>query len=394
MRDLAIVIEGADLLCSGGASLDHAWQALMTGENCLGYYDQRRQYRYGGLPKGALDELRVLLQERVGLDQDYAALMPLLLGRRLLNGQELDRDRCLTIIGSSRGLSQKLTDSYQNFFSGQRLSAKTSPQTTAGTMASLVARNLKLKGLNFTVSAACSSSLHAVGVASMLLRSGLAEYALAGGSEYAANQFSFEMLKSARVFCRSMHQAYPHRPFASDRSGMVLGSGAAMVLLKAKNRSQLSSGDIEILAYQGSSEDAGLTGVSSCGQGLQEAMASCLNQAGLEPEAVDTIVTHGASTVKGDAAELQAYRQVFGPKLPLLQAHKWVSGHTLGAAGAVALSFAWQHLRLQKVHSHPYASELDDYNSGHTGVKTFRHCLVVSMGFGGNQAVALLRRNA
>ena len=394
MQHRVVILKNSELICAGSENLEQAWAHLQAGTTAFSKFGE--EYCIADFPEDVYRNLEAVCRERALQGQDYAALLPVMLGRRLLTHTDIDRQRCLAIIGSSRGPSQKLNESYQSFFTGQRLPAKTSPYTTAGTLSSLLSRSLGLSGLNFSLSAACSSGIHAIGVASVMLRSGVADFALAGGSEFAANEFSLSMLSAARVLARDWDIDFPHRPFADDRTGMILGNGASLSVLQAKDQNELKPGDVELVAYHGSTEDSGLTGVSEQAEGLQTAISNCLEQAGIKASEVDSVVAHGAGTVKGDAAELRAYEATFGTDRPVMLASKWLTGHTLGAAGAINVAFASEHLKQQTLHRHPHWPQLDQLNQkrlnrlGHS----FRYSLVVSMGFGGNQAVILLRRHS
>jgi 3-oxoacyl-[acyl-carrier-protein] synthase II len=120
------------------------------------------------------------------------------------------------------------------------------------------------------------------------------------------------------------------------------------------------------------------------------AIESVLKQANLKAKDIDLIIGHGASTVKGDSAEIKAYHRIFGDsKMPPIVFHKWLTGHTLGAAGGTSIALAIKHLKSNLISPHPYFQEIDDDNrKRHRPV--IERVLVVSLGFGGNAAAIIL----
>ena len=170
---------------------------------------------------------------------------------------------------------------------------------------------------------------------------------------------------------------------------MVLSEGAALILLESK-RSQHSCA--EIIGWGAATEGGTLTGVSEQGGALSRAIANAVKIAGIDKGDVDFIVGHGAGTMKGDAAEREAYFQVFDPiPLPAIVWHKWCGGHMLGASAALSVMLACEHLQSGTLPPHPYfAPDHPMYASRF--IPSSQIALVTSMGFGGN-ACALLVKN-
>jgi nodulation protein E len=206
------------------------------------------------------------------------------------------------------------------------------PRIMANSGASLVSMDLGIQGPGFTLSTACSSANHALGQALWMIRAGLIDRAVAGGGEA---PFSFGNLvawNAMRVVSRDTC-----RPFSADRSGMILGEGAAMLVLEEAGAARARGARIYAeLAGCGMSCDAHhITQPSETGP--RRAMSAALADAGLELEQIGYINAHGTATRANDATETAAIRGVFGAhadRLPV-SSTKSMHGHALGAAGAL-----------------------------------------------------------
>jgi nodulation protein E len=189
-----------------------------------------------------------------------------------------------------------------------------------------------LTGPAFTISTACSSSNHAIGHAFWMVRQGLADLALTGGSEA---PFSMGLLKA----WEALRVVSPDtcRPFAKDRRGMILGEGGAMLVLEPLEAARARGTQIyaEIVGFGMSADAHHITQPSV--EGPAQAMSAVLADAGAPPDAVGYINAHGTGTPSNDPTEARAIYAVFGPRaaeLPV-SSTKSMHGHTLGAAGAI-----------------------------------------------------------
>jgi nodulation protein E len=213
-----------------------------------------------------------------------------------------------------------------------RVHPLTIPKTMANAGASHISMEFGITGPSFTISTACSSAGHAIGQAYWMVRSGVADLAITGGSEA---PFSFGILKA----WEAMRVVSPEtcRPFSKDRRGMVLGEGAAMLVLEPLEAARARGARIhaEIVGV-GMSADAGHITQPSV-DGAARAMRGALRDAGLEPEQIGYINAHGTGTLANDATETAAIRAVFGghtAKVPV-SSTKSMHGHALGAAAAL-----------------------------------------------------------
>jgi nodulation protein E len=189
-----------------------------------------------------------------------------------------------------------------------------------------------ITGPSFTISTACSSAGHAIGQASWMVRNGVTDLALTGGSEA---PFSFGILKA----WEAMRVVSPDtcRPFSKDRRGMVLGEGAGMLVLEPLEAAQARGARVyaEIVGFGMSADACHITQPSA--DGAARSMRAALRDAGISPEAIEYINAHGTGTPANDTTETTAIRDVFGGHAGRLavSSTKSMHGHALGAAAAL-----------------------------------------------------------
>ncbi|MGO9231437.1 MAG: beta-ketoacyl-[acyl-carrier-protein] synthase family protein [Bryobacteraceae bacterium] len=213
-----------------------------------------------------------------------------------------------------------------------RVHPLTIPKTMANAGASHISMEFGITGPAFTISTACSSAAHAIGQAFWMVRSGMTGLALAGGSEA---PFSFGILKA----WEAMRVVSPEtcRPFSKDRRGMVLGEGAAMLVLEPLDAALARGARIhaELVGFGMSADACHITQPSA--DGAAKAMRAALRDAGLSPEAIGYVNAHGTGTLANDSTETAALKAVFGAHAAKLaiSSTKSMHGHALGAAAAL-----------------------------------------------------------
>ena len=347
-----------------------------------------RNIPQGALPPAINEILDSLQAEKLLRNQDRTSLIAVHLARTLMaTAAMVDRTSTGVILGSSRGSTHSLEKAWQAFREKERLHPSTSPSTTASSLAAVVARDLQLEGPSFSLSAACSTGLYAVlqGVAGLL--SGQAETMLVGGIEAANTDFTFAMLRAAKVLNPNLDEEFPCRPGHPSRAGMVLSEGGALLSLSLSRQPHSKS---KIIGWGAATESGTLTGVSEGGEALSAAITKAFRIAEISSHEVDFIVGHGAGTYKGDNSERAAYHAHF-TDLPPLVWHKWCSGHMLGASAALSVMLATEHLVCGKLPPHPYLNTGEAMRPALV-IDSPKIALVTSMGFGGS-ACALLVKN-
>jgi nodulation protein E len=270
---------------------------------------------------------------------DRFAQFAVIAAREAVAGAGIDwtpelRETAAIVTGSCvGGQSTEDIGFYDVYKLGQnRVHPLTIPKTMANAGASHISMEFGITGPSFTISTACSSAGHAIGQAFWMIRSGITDLALTGGSEA---PFSFGILKA----WEAMRVVSPDtcRPFSRDRRGMVLGEGAAMMVLEPLEAALARGARVhaEIVGFGMSADACHITQPSS--EGAARAMRAALRDAGLSPEQIGYINAHGTATPANDPAEIAAIRAVFGAHAERLavSSTKSMHGHALGAAGAL-----------------------------------------------------------
>ena len=233
------------------------------------------------------------------------------------------------------GLGQHtLEDAYRNFYGAgsARVHPLVVPRAMPSAPASWLAMAHGLHGPAWAVASACASGTHAIGQAFQMVRSGAADLMLCGGAEASLTPGYLAAWEALRVLSPD-----GCRPFSADRNGLVLGEGAAVLVLESFRRARARGAPIlaEVLGL-GCSADAGdITAPDP--RGAAQAMRAALDDAGLPPAAVDYVNAHGTGTRLNDRCEAEALGDVFGPRLRLLpvSSSKSMLGHCLNAGGAL-----------------------------------------------------------
>ncbi len=268
----------------------------------------------------------------------------------------------------------------------------TVPRLMGSAAASHISMEMGLTGPAFSVSSACASSNHAIGLAFQMVRSGLVEAAFAGGSEA---MLSFGGLKAWEGLRVMSPEAC--RPFSAGRTGMVQGEGAAVFVLEPRDAALARGAPIlaEIIGFSMTSDASDI--VLPNPEGAARAMAGALADAGILPAEVDHINAHGTGTTANDRSESEAIARLFGDRRLAITATKSLHGHLIGAAGAVELLAVL--LALQEGVIAPTAGYLAadpdcpvDLVTGQARLADVRVALSNAFAFGGLNSVLALRR--
>ncbi len=244
------------------------------------------------------------------------------------------RERTVIATGSCIGGQSSQDHQFWDLYKlgKSRIHPFTIPRTMANAGASHISMDLGITGPSFTLSTACSSAAHAIGMAFTMVRGGQAELALAGGSEA---PFSYGILKA----WEALRVVSPDtcRPFSKNRSGMILGEGSAMLVLETWDAARARGAQIycELVGFGMSSDAHHLTQPSP--EGAARAMQAALRDAGVHADQIGYINAHGTGTEANDATETKAIQLVFGdcaPRIPV-SSTKSMHGHALGAAAAL-----------------------------------------------------------
>jgi 3-oxoacyl-[acyl-carrier-protein] synthase II len=257
------------------------------------------------------------------------------------------------------------------------------------------------RGVNFATTSACASGSHSIGEAYRMIKFGYLDAAIAGGSEAAVTSLGVGGFCAMRALStRNEQPEKASRPFDKERDGFVIAEGSGVLVLEERDAAIARGAKIlgEICGYAANSDAYHITSPSPNGRGAAKCMRMCLEDSDLDPNEVDYINAHGTSTEQGDLAETQAVKQVFGERAAkvAISSTKSMTGHTLGAAGAIesvftALALAHQVLP-PTINQDVPDPECDlDYVPNKARPARIRIALNNSFGFGGTNTTLAFR---
>lgn len=252
----------------------------------------------------------------------------------------MDGHRLATIIGTGLGGAETLDNAYVRLYDRKqtRLPPMSIPLIMYNAPTSAIAAKMGARGPAYAIVSACASSAHAIGQAAHWIRLGLADAALAGGSDAPLTLGIVRGWEALRVLAIDNEEpARACRPFSADRKGLVLGEGAAVFVLEEMERARARGAEVlgEIAGF-GMTSDAGhLTDPSADGEARAIRMA--LEDGGFAPDEIGYVNAHGTATQANDVTEARALREVFGTALERIpvSSTKSMHGHTMGASGAI-----------------------------------------------------------
>jgi 3-oxoacyl-[acyl-carrier-protein] synthase II len=315
-----------------------------------------------------------------------------------------EKERSGVYMGTGLGGANAIEDGYVRLFkeNSDRVKPLSVLMIMSNASASYLSIEYGLTGPCLTVSTACASSSNAIGEAFRQIRDGYADVMLAGGTEAFLTYGVFRSWEALRVLAMEDPDdpSKSCKPFSKNRSGLVLGEGAAVVVLEEMERAVRHGAPLyaEILGYGSTSDAFHMTKPSFERQA--QAISEAIREAGISSEDIDYINAHGTATQWNDLLETQAIKKVFGDyayKVPV-SSTKSMHGHTIGAAGAIEFVVSLLAIKNQAI---PPTTNLDqpdpecdlDYvpNIGRKGVKV-NTVMSNSFAFGGTNAVLIARK--
>jgi 3-oxoacyl-[acyl-carrier-protein] synthase II len=354
---------------------------------------------------------RALFGPRESRRMDRCTQFALLAGQQALQDAQIEindanRDRIGAVVGTGIGGIGTLYDQFNNFTTKgpSRVSPFLVPMMLPDTPGSNLAIKLGMRGTNIAVVSACATGTNAVGEASEIIQRGQADVMLAGGCEAAIVPLAMASL--SKMGAMSTYDGDPSRasrPFNQDRTGFVMGEGAAIVVLESLEHAQSRGAQIlaEMVGYGSTNDAFHISAPAENGAGAASCMRMALDYAGLEPEDIDYINAHGTGTPLNDRSETAAIKTVFGEQAyqTPVSSTKSMTGHLLGAAGALEAVFAVKVLQDSimpaTINYEVPDPECDlDYIPNQSRPKQVEIVMSNSFGFGGHNAVIILQKFA
>jgi nodulation protein E len=348
-----VVITGIGIVSPVGCTLNEFWSALVEGRSGIRPIQDIPTARLA--TAFAAQVLAYDPQARFGRKQanilDRFAQFAVSAARDAVSdaGLEIDEELALqvaTIIGTGAGGLNTLDDAYYRLYGENALTLHplTIPRFMGNAAASHVSVDLGLKGPAYSVASACASGTHAIGQAFHMVRSGTAPVAITGGAEACLSVGTIKAWEALRLLSSDTC-----RPFSKTRTGLVLGEGAAILVLEARHRAVARGASIyaELRGF-GMSADA-VDMLSPDPDGATRAIQAALRDAGADSESIDYVNAHGTGTTMNDRTEINVLRSVFGAHAGRLaiSSNKGVLAHGLGAAGALEAAATALTLRHQ-----------------------------------------------
>jgi 3-oxoacyl-[acyl-carrier-protein] synthase II len=373
-----VVITGLGLLTPLGAGVDVTWKNILAGKSGAGRITAFDPTDYGcqiacelpcvdgrggGGPEveGSFDPEKTLSNKDRRRVDDFilyaiAAADEAVKDAGWTPEDEHERERTGVIIGSGIGGLNTIADTAVELEAKgpRRISPFFIPSALINLASGHVSIRYGFKGPNHSVVTACATGAHAIGDAARIIRYGDADVMIAGGAEAAICKLGI----AGFVACRAMVTKYndapekASRPYDKDRDGFIMGEGAGVVVVEEYEHAKARGAKIyaEVKGYGLSGDAYHITAPAEDGDGGQRAMKAALQDAGLEPSDIDYINAHGTSTM-ADGIELGAVERLLGDHAPnvSMSSTKSMTGHLLGAAGAIEAIFAILALRDQVV---------------------------------------------
>jgi len=349
-----VVITGMGIYSCIGKNLEEVKESLYHGKSGIIFDQNRADFGYRSAYTGMVEspDLKPFLSRRQRLSLGEEAAFAYSATRQALENAKIDQDFLdkneVGIIYGNDSTAKSTVDSVEKIIEKGDTTLVGSGAVFKG-MNSTVTMNLstifKLKGINFTISAACASGSHSIGTAYHLIKSGLQDCIIAGGAQE-INTIAMASFDGLGVFATGGDDATKvSRPFDSDRNGLVPSGGAATVILESYDSAIKRGANIlgEIIGYGFSSNGDHISTPNV--EGPSRAMRKALEQAEIDASVIDYVNAHATSTPVGDANEAKAIFEVFGKSNPPVSSTKSMTGHECWMAGASEVIYAMLMMR-------------------------------------------------
>jgi len=406
-----VVVTGLGLVTPVGNTVDTTWKALLSGKSGIAPITKFDASEFTTRFSGSVKDFDVeqYLTKKDARKMDLFIQYGMAAGIQAIQDSGLDMSkenpgRVGTAIGAGMGGMWLIEQNHSALInSGPR---KVSPFFVPSTIINMISGHLSImfgmKGPNFAVTTACTTGVHNIGFAARTIAYGDADVMVAGGAEDVTSPLGVAGFGAAKALStRNDDPTAASRPWDKDRDGFVIGDGAGVMVMEEYEHAKARGATIygELVGFGMSGDAFHMTSPPSDGAGAAAAMVNAINDAKLSLEQIGYINAHGTSTPAGDKAEAAAVKSVFGDHAykVLVSSTKSMTGHLLGAAGAVEAIFTLLALRDQAV---PPTINLDNPDEGcdldfvaHTArdVK-MDYALCNSFGFGGTNGSLLFKK--
>ena len=344
-----VVVTGLGILSPIGNTIEDAWLSCIEGKSGITTVDiglENNPVTVGGRLKN-FNSNEFLDSKEVRRIDPFIQYGIIAANQSIENSGLLESDLDLTKVGVNFGAGIGGIDTIEKnkTILETRGYKKVSPFFVPGSIVNMISGLVSIKhgfmGPNTTVVTACSTGNHCIGTAARSIACGEADVMIAGGAEMASTPLSIAGFISAKALSTNQDPQAASRPWDRDRDGFVLSDGAGSLVLEEYGHAKSRGANIhaEIIGFGTSSDAHHMTAPPEDGRGAALAMINAIDDAEINISEVDYINAHGTSTPLGDIAETIALKSVFGKSVPQISSTKSMTGHTLGAAGAIESIF-------------------------------------------------------
>ena len=411
MNKRRVVVTGMGMLTPVGLNVEETWQNILAGVSGVGLVDEFDTSDYTtkiwAKVKNFNIENHVSLKDARKMDlftqYGIAAADEAMLDSGLVMDEVLSR-RTGVAVGAGIGGIQTISNNQDKLVVGgpRKVSPFFIPAGIINMVAGQISIKHNLKGPNISVVTACTTGTHNIGLASRIIAYGDADVMVCGGSEMTTTPLCLSGFSAVRSLSkRNDEPEKASRPWDKDRDGFVMGEGAGILILEEYEHAKARGAKIyaELAGFGMSGDAYHITAPDEDADGAARAMEAAIHDAGIDPDQVDYINAHGTSTYLNDMNETKAIKRVFSKHAYDLavSSTKSMTGHLLGAAGAVEAIFSILAIRDQVA---PPTINLDNPDEGcdlnyvpHKPQKrTINYVLSNSLGFGGTNGSLLFKR--
>lgn len=402
-----VVVTGMGIWSCLGTDIETVKQSLYEGKSGIGIQPERLEYGYRSALTGIVEEpviTKKMLDRhtRAGMPQEakYAYMSSLQAFAHANISDEYLREHEVGCIFGNDSSAQPVIEA-SKIMDEKHDSAMLGYGLIFQSMNSTVNMNLStifhLRGVNFTISAACASGSHSIGLGFMLIKQGLQDMVLCGGAQE-TNYYSMASFDALGAFSIRMDEpTKASRPFDRDRDGLIPSGGAASLVLEDYEHAKARGANIlaEVVGYGFSSNGGGISQPSDDGSVI--AMTRALEMSGVEADEVDYINAHATSTHQGDMYEAMALNRMFEGKHALISSTKSMTGHECWMAGASEAVYSILMMQNNFVAPNINFENPDEYsekmNLATATVETeVNTVLSNSFGFGGTNSALVLKK--
>lgn len=411
-----VVITGMGIVSPVGTGIEYAWKNVVDGNSGVRKIDEfdvsDLASQIAGVPVRGTEPGQynpdAVVDAREQRKLDKCIIYGMVAADEAIKDAGLDnytgdKTRIGVSVGSGIGGFNTIYDNCIELYTGgpRRVSPFFIPKGIINMTAGNISIKYGFQGPNISVVTACATGAHSIGEAARMIKYGDADIMICGGTEGAVSRIALAGFSAMRALStRNDNPQAASRPWDKDRDGFIMAEGAGILVLEEYEHAVARGAKIyaEVAGYGMSGDAYHITAPAQNGEGGMRAMVAAMKDAGVEPSDVDYVNAHGTSTGLGDVGELAAVQQLFGDLPVSMSSTKSVTGHLLGAAGAVEAIFCVLAMRDGVV---PPTINLDnpedavgnfDLVPNVAKNKTVNVALSNSFGFGGTNASLILKK--